>query len=470
MIDQVLLSDTLQKINASLNKRFEKDADLYISKQDEYEIKKNLCNGAYGGIVNMTMAKGLSDDIVLKVILRNAGILDVANINDFKNSLKPIFEKADYRALSYMMEDVLSSNVYMQRKVRRILFKYYINGIPSTKKVQYWKQESLNLDGKERAILFNSILTKVNHKEPTKTYTFRLDFLNDAFVRYPEIMKDKEIFCRLKDSLSESDQVKLFKHLCSEMQSPSIEGESYNFILVDGYASYGEKAFNDAISQIKSSSPRNFKQYIKVINKLLRKEADKNTLVRMFDTIVKVYDSPYIKRHVQREISTKVWKVAKSIEALYGERKSKIDQLMKDIEQTDKNKYKSFADVLRDLQNNMKTKSIAYFWANIKSPNFEQSIEESFMGVSNGYFLSMKETYGYLFEHSEAKGGSKELKKMCEKIARAMYDFCEKGGKSQFYEALDRIWLDNVLKYKLNSPIIMDYMCDVHFDKAKEIE
>ena len=33
MIDQIRLSDTLQKINASLNKRFEKDADLYISKQ-----------------------------------------------------------------------------------------------------------------------------------------------------------------------------------------------------------------------------------------------------------------------------------------------------------------------------------------------------------------------------------------------------------------------------------------------------
>ena len=58
MVDQLLLNDTLQKINASLNKRFEKDADLYISKQDEYEIKRNLCNEAYGGIVDMAKAKG----------------------------------------------------------------------------------------------------------------------------------------------------------------------------------------------------------------------------------------------------------------------------------------------------------------------------------------------------------------------------------------------------------------------------
>lgn len=42
MVNQILLNDTLQKINASLNKRFEKDADLYISKQDEYEIKRTF--------------------------------------------------------------------------------------------------------------------------------------------------------------------------------------------------------------------------------------------------------------------------------------------------------------------------------------------------------------------------------------------------------------------------------------------
>ena len=55
MVDQNLLNDTLQKINASLNKRFEKDADLYISKQDEYEIKKHLCNEAYGAVVDLSL-------------------------------------------------------------------------------------------------------------------------------------------------------------------------------------------------------------------------------------------------------------------------------------------------------------------------------------------------------------------------------------------------------------------------------
>ena len=92
MIDQIRLSDTLQKINASLNKRFEKDADLYISKQDEFEIKKLLCNGAYAAIVNMSVGKEISPEIILKVIVRNAGLLTMVNAGKFERELKPILD------------------------------------------------------------------------------------------------------------------------------------------------------------------------------------------------------------------------------------------------------------------------------------------------------------------------------------------------------------------------------------------
>lgn len=470
MIDQVLLNDTLQKINASLNKRFEKDADLYISKQDEYEIKKNLCNEAYGGIVNLALAKGISYDIVLKVLLRNAGVLDVSDIKQFKKCLKPILDGANYRTLSYMMEDVLSDNIYMQKGIKHLLFEYYVNGITAPNKIRYWKSDSFNFDSDERQILFNAILTKVNHKDPDKTYEYRLDFAKDAFEHYPEILKDKNIYCNLKASLSEKDQGKLFKYLCMEMQKPSIDSEAYNFMLVDAYASYGERAFDDSIAQIKSSSAGRFKQYIKVINKLFHKEQDKVVLVRMFDTMERVYSSPYIKRHIQREIASKVWKVTKSNSVLYGERKVKIDQLMKATEQTDKSKYRSFKDVMNEIQSDVRPKSIAYFWVNIKSPDFEKSLVDSFTDISNRYLVSMKETYSYLFDHSEAKGGLKELTRMCDKVAKALHEFNEIGGQSPYYDALDQMWLEKVLKYKLNTRIIKDYMCESHFEQAKEIE
>lgn len=467
MVDQVLLSDTLQKINASLNKRFEKDADLYISKQDEYEIKKNLCNEAYGGVVDMAKAKGISHDIIVKVIMRNAAVLTVRDINKFKRELKPILEDADYRTLSYMMEDVLSGNIYMQKKVRHVLFSYYMGSITANTRITYWKRGNFDFDLEERRELFKIIIEKTKHKDPTKTLKFKIDFIQDAFQRYPDLMKD-DVFGYLKTTLNDSETAEFFKYLCREMQSPSINNDAYNFILVDAYSSYGEKAFNDAVSQIKASSPERYKQYIKVICKLLWSEKDETTLTRMFDTLCKVYDSPYIKSHVKREIDKKVWKAAKSNKELYEARKTKIDHYMSVMEQTDKNKYTSFADISMDLSNNVKPQSISFFWLNMKSPDFEQSILESFTRLNVGYIRSMHEAYTWLFDHSMRKGKIKELTRMCERLAAPLHEFSSSNKDSDFYDTLDRLWVDYVVKYKLQGKKIEAYMFEKHFDRVKE--
>ena len=469
MIDQILLNDTLQKINASLNKRFEKDADLYISKQDEYEIKKNLCNEAYGGVVDMAKAKGISNDIIVKVIMRNAGVLDVKDIGKFKKELRPILENANYNALSYMMEDVLGNNVYMQKKLRHELFFYYMNGITSMARLNYWKRGTFELDEVERTTLFELIIEKTRHKDVSKALKFKTDFILDAFDNYPSLLKG-DVFVNLKEMLDEGEKKEFFKFLCKEMEKPSIDNEAYNFILVDAYASYGEQAFNDAVGQIKATSPSNFKQYIKVICTLFWTEKDKVPLTRMFDTICKVYESPYIKNHVKREIDQKVWKTTKSNEILYGERKAKIDGLMSSIEQTDKAKYASFADISMDALNGVKPQSIAYFWINMKSPEFEQSILDSFSKLSSEYLWTMSETYACLFEHSMKKGKIRELTKLCERLAQPLYEFSSLGKVSDFYNTLDRMWIDNVVKYKLKGSAIKAYMFGNHFDRVKEWE
>ena len=219
MVDQVLLNDTLQKINASLNKRFEKDADLYISKQDEYEIKKNLCNEAYGGVVDMAKAKGINHDIIVKVIMRNAGVLNVRDVGKFKRELKLILEDANYRVLSYMMEDVLANNVYMQKDIRYILFSYYMNGITAKDRINYWKKGDFEFDMTERTALFNLIIEKTKHKDPSKTLKFKTDFIEDALKRYPSLMNRKDnVFNKLKNTLNEGEKKEFFEYLCSEME------------------------------------------------------------------------------------------------------------------------------------------------------------------------------------------------------------------------------------------------------------
>lgn len=468
MVDQNLLNDTLQKINASLNKRFEKDADLYISKQDEYEIKKHLCNEAYGAVVDMAKAKGISHDIIVKVIMRNAGVLDVKEIGKFRKELKPILEDANYKTLQYMMEDVLSNTVYMQKKIRHILFSYYMNGITAMLRLEYWKRDTFEFDKEERAELFKIIMEKTKHKDASKHLMFMWDFSLDAFNRFPSIMDDKEVFIKLKNTLSDADKVAFFKYLSKEMETPSIDDSAYDFILIEAYASYGEKAFDDAINNIKATSAANYKKYIKAICKLFWDEKDADTLNKMFDTMRRVYDSPYLKTHVKREINNKVWNAASENKVLYENRKAYIDSLLKSVEKTDKQKYQSFSDISSDMRTNVPPKSIAFFWVNIKSPAFEQSIIESFTKMDSEYLSSMSEAYSWLFKHSEKKGSVNELKKMCEKLAQPLHEFSSSGERSDFFDTLDSLWVNNVVTYKLQGPKIKDYMFECHFDKVKE--
>lgn len=468
MVDQNLLNDTLQKINASLNKRFEKDADLYISKQDEYEIKKHLCNEAYGAVVDMAKAKGISHDIIVKVIMRNAGVLDVKDVGKFKKELKPILEDANYKTLQYMMEDVLGNTVYMQKKIRHILFSYYMNGITAMLRLNYWKRDVFEFDKEERAELFKLILEKTKHKDASKTLPFMWEFSKDAFERFPSIMNDKEVLIKLKNTLSEADKATFFKYLSKEMETPSIDDNAYDFVLIEAYASYGSKAFDDAVNNIKATSAANYKKYIRAICKLFWDEKDKDTLNKMFDTMRRVYDSPYLKPHVKREISNKVWKATSENKVLYENRKAHIDSLLKSVEKTDKNKYQSFSDIASDMRNNTPPKSVAFFWVNVKSPAFEQSILESFTKMDMGYLFSMSEAYSWLFEHSQKKGGVNELKKMCEKLAQPLHEFASLGKRSDFFDTLDNLWVNNVVTYKLQGPKIKDYMFECHFDKVKE--
>lgn len=469
MVDQLLLNDTLQKINASLNKRFEKDADLYISKQDEYEIKRNLCNEAYGGIVDMAKAKGISHEIVVKVIMRNAGVLNVRDVGKFKRELRPVLKDADYKALTYMMEDILGNNVYMQEEIRHILFSYYMLGISSAARIQYWRDDAFELDSFERAKLFNIIIEKTKHKDPSKTLGFKLELIQDAFKDYPSLMEE-DVFVRLKATLDDYEQKEFFQYLCGEMAEPSMDNEAYNFVVLDAYVSYGEKAFNDAVSNIKASSPHNFKQYIRAIRKFFWEEKDKDTLCRMFDTICRVAESPGIKGHIRREIDKKVWKAAKSNTILYELRKMKIEQFLAPLEQTDRMKFSSFSDVAAELADSNKPKNVAYFWINMRSPDFEQSILESFTRFNPDDLLAVREVYSWLFEHSMRKGKIRELAKICERLASPLRDFRSSHKSSVFYNLLDGLWADNAVKYKLRGENIKNYMFEAHFDRVKEWE
>lgn len=472
MIDQRLLNDTLQKINSSLNKRFEKDTELYISKQNEYEIKKNLCNETYGGIFDMARAKGISNEIIVKVIIKNAGIFNISDINYFKEQLNPILRNTNYKVISYIMEDILENNIYMPKTLRNILFHHYINGITSEDRLNYWNSDKYDFYEGEIKTLFNAIIEKNEPEDKSKILKFKTDFIKEAFEKYPSLLGNKKNpFITMKEIfVDDEEKEKLFEYICEEMYDPSINIDGYNNVLLNVYVSYGEQAFDDTLDMIKNRSNSNFKQYIKAIKKILKNEKDKDVLVRMFDKIYRLYNSNYIKNYIKREIEKKVWNTIKLNETLYAERGTEIDRLISGIEQNDDAKYLTFEDVYNDIVDDKNPRNIAYNWLNIKSPDFEKSIMYSFTKLSDEYLWLVEDTYSYLFKHSHGKGDFKELKRFCERIVKPMNEFISTNQSSEFFDILDSLWIENVVKYKLKGAEIEDYIFKNHYDRVKEWE
>ena len=463
MLDQILLQDTLQKINTSLNKRFEKDAELYISKQDEYELKKHICNNAFGAVMDMIKGKNISPEIAIKVLIRNAGIITI-NVSSFEIDMKSILESVKYKTVTYMMEDVLNNKIYMERDLKYLLFKYYINGIIEKKKLSYWNSNEYNFDATERKILFYSILEKSQKTKEGSILNFKIDFIIKSFKLYPILLQNKDTFLVLKETLVNSDKQKLFELLCNEIEAPSICDELYNYIVLNAYISYGNKAFEYAVNKIKKTSCKNYKQYIRVIARMFVKEKNKADAIKMFDTMVKIFESSDIKHHVKERINDKIWKETKKNQKLYEAKKAKIDQLLANTEQKSNKKYTIFEDIIDDIKKGEIERRVAYYWSNMKKKEFKRSLIDSFKNTPKEYEKNMKNIYKWIFSHSRAKGGTETLCQTCDIIALAILENGDLSGTAKY---ADQFLLDNVLKYSVKGNYIKTYLANYHFDEYK---
>lgn len=478
MVDQKLLNDTLQKIHASLNRRYEKDAALYISRQDENDLKKHLCNNAYAMAADMAKAKGINHDIVVKVILRNASLMDVKDTKRFHKELRSVLADADYTVLEHMMEDVFANNVYMQKVVRHILFSYYMGGIPVEKCIDYWESDT-QFDSHERLELYKRILEKSEEGGALRELDSKIAFMQRAFQRFPVLMKEWENGKRktngvlmLADCLTASEKADFFPHLSREMACPSIRDDLYKIAIQRAYESYGEQAYNDAVSQIRSGGPQRddaYKRYISSIRTLLTQEKDLDRQLHMFDTLYQVYNQGYLRTHISREIERKVWPTAKKQAGLYEARRPLLDHLVEEGER-ETECYTSFDDVVRDLEAGVNPKSIAFLWLRMPSPTFEESLKRSFHELGWSFIDQVQPVYDWLFRHKFAHKQEQGLTEICEKIAGVLLSAAQAGEDSEYFQELDRCWLSNVMKSKLRGEKIKRYVYAEHYDKAKEWE
>ena len=465
MIDQLLIDNTLQKINESLNKRFEKNADLYISRQEEHELKKHICNNEFLVILDMMKGRNISSEIVLKVLIRNAGVIDIPNINKFEKEFSSVLNNVNYRSISYIMEDVLYNNIYVQDDLRVLLIKYFMNGISYEERIKYWNNNDYMFTRDEREIVFKSIILNTDYNADIIE---KCDFIRDSLEKYPNLLNERDLLLKLKEISNKEDKLKLFKYIRDEIGNPSIQDELYTHMLTDAFVTYEKKAFNSSLEKIKEKNGKNYKLYIRVISKILSSETDEKKAGELFDSLYKVYNSNGIDRNIKNRIYMKVWVILYGTnKVVYKERKNELDELCKNLGKSKKKskQYKSYEDIYVDIKNDkISYKNIAFKWLNlvIKNKNdFITSIKNSFDITSETYYNKIKDTYEWLFIHSKAKGGEKDLILICNYMSEAI---CSYGNVSNGCAKIaDEILIKYLKKHRINGKNIDSYLTTYHF-------
>ena len=159
-VNQSDLLTTVNRIKASLNKRYEKDAELYISYQDTLRIKHHIFAREYEAIENLIQAQIVSPTVVARVVVKNLWLLENLSKGDLKK-LNVILNRCDTATLCSVMERIDENSIEINLELKASISKIYYGKAPESVCLDY-----LNKSEKvDPGILKNCFIRVINSTE-----------------------------------------------------------------------------------------------------------------------------------------------------------------------------------------------------------------------------------------------------------------------------------------------------------------
>lgn len=126
-IDRKKIMETLERVRYSLNCRFEKDANLFVSSQQIQEIKGMIKDGKWQGIFGMFQTNHLSSEILTIAIIKNSWLANEnISVNDIKQYIIPILDMCEVDIYTDIAERVINNRIYMPYQIKQsIQIIYY---------------------------------------------------------------------------------------------------------------------------------------------------------------------------------------------------------------------------------------------------------------------------------------------------------------------------------------------------------
>ena len=284
-IDQAELAKTLKRIKTSLNKRYEKDAELYISYQDTLVIKKHLYNKEYEAINDIVRNNIHSPAIVSRVIAKNLWLIHSTDITAVEENLKSIMNCCDWRFLKRIKEQIDDNKIEASVEVKQFILKTYYSIAPVEECINY-------LDNAEH---FENDTIKSCFKKIVKkaeTVADKMQYIEKYSKKYKFIENDKNNLIQVIKQMSDEEQEK-FQDEISNVVDEAIKKSSEPQIIYMYTLFYLDKALS-ILLEIGDNLDRygyiaKWNVLCRVIKKYFKSIVDKEKMVILASQLSKDY-------------------------------------------------------------------------------------------------------------------------------------------------------------------------------------
>lgn len=283
-IDLVVIYEAEERMDQSINKRFEKDADLYISKQETDEIKACLAGNSFQALYGMYKSGKHSADILARTMLKNAWLIGNIEWREFESYILPILDEGRPNVVCDMLKEVVHNRIDTPYKLKGYLDAFYYNKfLPVDECRNILEYSQVHIKADLLAIFFKKVLLDTQRAD----VFFRT--AEQFFEKYGN-ERDVKFLAKLLPEMVKYDDM-FMQELSELVFTRKIIGGKGELVWENFFKRLGRRAFNQCLDNLLPSQPRTEKKKVSEICKCIAKiiKADKAEADYYQQQIVAVY-------------------------------------------------------------------------------------------------------------------------------------------------------------------------------------
>lgn len=304
-INNKLIRVTVGRISDALNRRFEKDASLYISNQQLLTIKELLSRNDFAKVFGLFATKEHSAEILAKAILNNAWLITKITQSEISRYIRPIFKVVNTSIVLPVVKDVIENKIQVPFELKDYLLQYYYMHAPLEE-----CEDVLEDLEESKLIVFKTCLVRVIREETSisRAYLKLHHYMDDD-----RLQNDRMLVARALNykELDEDDKEYIIEKIYEDYIYDAImEDEQIDICWVGALTQLGRVALEFVISELEDSGRNDKRKKVLTSGLILPvilsqpdiTEEDLDTLIELYESNMEVrYNLNYTLSKIQKE-------------------------------------------------------------------------------------------------------------------------------------------------------------------------